>query len=194
MTARRGRTVERRAATRAHPPLEVVRSARRRRTATAFPRDGVVVVQLPAGLPTDEEERLIASLVRRVTGAARAEAAGGDAALTRRARELADRYLDGVAPTSVRWSPRMRRRYGSCTPATGSIRISRDLAAYPAYVLDYVLVHELAHLQVPDHSRAFQDLVGRFPGTDRARGFLDGVTFAAGSPDAAEELPETTFD
>jgi len=170
------RTVERRPAGDGRPPVEVVRSTRRRRSASAYARDGVVVVQLPAHLSRREQERLIGELVDQVTGQARIAAAGGDAALMVRARRLADTYLDAVRPTSVRWSGRMRRRFGSCTPEDGSIRISRELAAFPDYVLDYVIVHELAHLVHADHSPAFESLVARYPDTARARAFLDGFT------------------
>ena len=172
------RTVEHRPAEAGLPPLEVVRSRRRRRSATAFPRDGVVVVQIPAGLARAEEQRLISSLVKRVVGAARAEAVGGDDELWERAVDLADRYVDGVRPTSIRWSRRMTRRYGSCTPSQGTIRISQQLAAYPDYVLDAVIVHELAHLLVEDHSARFWTLADRYPQAERARGFLEGVALA----------------
>lgn len=185
--------VEHRPAAPGVPPLEIHRSARRRRSASAAPRDGVVVLRLPAGLPRGEEERLVAELVRKVTGAARAATRGGDDALARRAAELADRYLDGVQPTSVRWSARMRRRYGSCTPAEGSIRISRELAAAPGYVLDHVLVHELAHLQEPGHGPRFRALVDRYPEAARAAGWLDGYTagrLAAGTAETPE-APDT---
>lgn len=162
-----------------HPPLELVRSTRRRRTVSAFMRNGRLVVQLPAGLPETREQELIGGLVDKVTGAARAADAGGVDELHDRARELADRYLDGVRPTSVVWSSRMERRYGSCTTATGRIRISDRLKPMPRYVLDSVLVHELAHLLVPDHSARFHELVARYPDHERARGFLEGVQYAA---------------
>lgn len=174
------RTTERRPADGDRPELELVRSTRRKRTVTAFPRDGRIVVQLPAGLPVAEEERLIAKLVDRVTGQARLRSVGGDAELAARAAELADRFVDGVRPTSVRWSPRMAQRYGSCTPGQGTIRISSRLASYPAYVVDAVLVHELAHLVEPSHGPEFRALVARFPELDRAEGFLAGVRFAEG--------------
>ena len=132
------------------------------------------MVRLPAGLDPAEEEPLIARLVDRVTGAEQAAARGGDAQLQRRAEVLADRYLDGVRASSVRWSGRMRRRWGSCTPATGEIRIARTLAAAPDRVLDHVLLHELAHLRVPDHSAAFHELLDRWPHRRWAEGWLAG--------------------
>ena len=66
----------------------------------------------------------------------------------------------------------MSSRWGSCTPGDGSIRVSTRLAPFPAWVLDYVLVHELAHLAAPDHSPRFWALVNRYPMAERARGYL----------------------
>lgn len=171
-------TVERRAAADGLPPLELRRSTRRRKTASAHARDGVVVVQLPAGLPPAEERRIIKDLAAKVTGEVRARQAGGDQELARRARRLADRYVDGVRAGVVRWSGRMTRRHGSCTPGHGTIRVSRVLATYPEYVLDYVLVHELAHLVVSGHTDDFRNIVDRYPQAERARGFLEGVAQA----------------
>jgi hypothetical protein len=181
--------VEHRPPSEGRPPVEIHRSHRRRRGAAARPRDGVVVVRLPAGLPGAEEERLIAHLVDKVTGRMRAEALGGDEALRARADQLADRYLDGVRATSVTWSGRMTRLLGSCTPAHGTIRIAREVAAFPAWVRDYVLVHELAHLLVADHSAAFHELLARYPHTDRARGWVEG--YHAGRLAARADQPSS---
>ena len=63
-------------------------------------------------------------------------------------------------------------RWGSCTPSDGAVRISSRLAREPGWVLDYVIVHELAHLLVASHGQAFWALVNRYPRTERARGFL----------------------
>lgn len=172
------RTVEHVDAVDGAPPLELVRSTGRRASATAFVRDGRIVVQLPAGMDPTDESALVARLVAKVSGRQRADHVGGDEELAERARSLADRHLDGVRPTSVAWSSRMRRRWGSCTPSEGTIRISRSLAAFPDFVLDYVLVHELAHLVEPGHGPAFRALVDRYPQAARARGFLEGVQFA----------------
>lgn len=182
MAVGRGTSVERRPATADLPPLELQRSPRRRRTVSAYARDGVIVVQLPLGLPPAEEEELVARLVARVTGADRARERGGDRELAGRARELADAYLDGVRPSSVTWSTRMGRRWASCTQVDGTIRLSERLARFPSYVVDYVLVHELAHLVEHGHGPRFWEFVERYPLADRARGFLDGVAHAAGMP------------
>lgn len=98
-----------------------------------------------------------------------------------RARELSTRYLDGKAePASVRWVGNQRHRWGSCTPDHGTIRISTRLRGMPAWVVDYVIIHELAHLLVPNHGPKFWALVDRYPKAERARGFLEGFSMAGG--------------
>lgn len=184
-TDRRSAGPEQRPATAERPALEIHRSVRRRHSASATFRDDRIVVRLPAGLSVAEDERLLGDVVRKVAARHRIEDAGGDAALGARADELADTYLDGVRATSVAWSTRMGTRYGSCTTGEGAIRISSELAVHPQFVRDYVLVHELAHLQVPDHSPRFHALLARFPEAARARGYLEG--YQAGRYAASRE-------
>ena len=96
-----------------------------------------------------------------------------------RAARLAARY-DLPAPAAIAWSTRQRTIWGSCTVETGAVRISSRVAAFPAWVLDYVIVHELGHLAEADHGPAFWELVNRYPMAERARGYLiakgDGIT------------------
>lgn len=167
-------------ATVSRPPVEVHRSFRRRRGGQAALRDGRVVVRIPAGLPPEEDRAMVDALLDKVLRARRTEARGGDAWLRARAELLADRYLDGIRPSDVRWSKRMQHRWGSCTRATGEIRISDRLAPVPDLVLDYVLVHELAHLLVPGHPPHFHALVDRYPHRQRAQGFLEGYEAGRG--------------
>lgn len=160
--------------------VEVRRSTRRRRTVSAY-RDGArIVVLIPSRFSKAEEARWVAEMVRRVDVGARRRRGSGDAALARRAVELSTTYLGGRAePASVRWVGSMRTRWASCTPVDGTIRLSDRLREMPHWVRDYVLVHELAHLLVPGHGPDFWALVQRYPRTERARGYLDGVSAAA---------------
>jgi predicted metal-dependent hydrolase len=147
-------------------PVEVVRSPRRRKTVEAREVDGKLRVAIPAWMSRAEEAHWVDEMQRRF---ARARDRSVD--LDRRAGVLAGRYGLPV-PSSVRWSDVQRARWGSCTPSSGEIRISSRLERFPAWVLDYVLVHEMAHLRHPDHGSHFWSLVERYPLTERARGFL----------------------
>jgi hypothetical protein len=173
----------------ADPPIEIRRSRRRKRTVTAFRDAGKVVVCMPATFSKAQEEHWVSTMLQRLD-AADARRRPSDDRLLARSHQLSKLYLDGRAePDSVRWSGNQSSRWASCTPTDASIRVSDRLKGVPPWVLDYVLVHELAHLLVADHSDEFWALVGRYPRTERARGFLDGLTHAAGgSPEDAEDL------
>jgi len=166
--------------------VEVRRSRRRRRTVSAYRDGGRVVVLVPASFTAAEEARWVERMVQRVLAGERRRP-HTDEALAARAAELSERYLGGHAvPTSVRWVSTMRRRWGSCTPADGTIRVSDRLRDVPGHVLDYVILHELAHLLVPGHGDGFWRLLGSYPRLERARGFLDGFAHAEGLPSLDE--------
>jgi predicted metal-dependent hydrolase len=162
------------------PQIDVRRSPRRTRTVSAY-RDGErIVVLIPARFSRADEQLWVGRMVGRLTAPLSGRRANPDAALCARAKTLSSRYFRGRArPTTVVWVSVMRTRWASCTPADGTIRVSSRLAQMPSWVLDYVLVHELAHLLVPGHGPDFWALVNRYPRTERARGYLDGVSSAA---------------
>ncbi|MGH8866552.1 MAG: M48 metallopeptidase family protein [Actinomycetes bacterium] len=161
-------------------PVEVRRSARRRRTVTAY-RDGDrTVVLIPARMSRTEERRWVAQMLERLEMQERRRRPS-DSVLLARARELCRQYLDGrVQPSSVRWVTNQGSRWGSCTVSDSSIRLSHRLRGMPAWVVDYVLLHECAHLIEPGHGKAFWALVEGYPRAERARGYLEGVSAAAG--------------
>ena len=162
------------------PEIEVRRSRRRRRTVAAYREDDRIVVLLPDRMTRAEEKQWVAEMVERLERQERRRKPT-DTKLAERARELSRRYLDGAARAStVRWVDNQQTRWGSCTPADRTIRLSSRLQGMPAWVIDYVLLHELAHLLEHGHSVRFWRLVERYPRTERARGFLEGVASAAG--------------
>lgn len=159
-------------------PVEVRRSTRRKKTVSAYRQDGRIVVLIPARCSATEERRWVETMVARLTSGSGNRPRRNDEALADRAAALSRRYLGGRAtPTSVSWSTRQGRRWGSCTPGTGEIRLSTRLREVPDWVLDYVLVHELAHLIEADHSPLFWQYVAAYPKAERARGFLEGLSF-----------------
>ena len=172
--------------------VEVRRSSRRRRTVTAYRELGRTVVLIPAAFSPAEERRWVAQMVAKLQTREerRRRSLGGDAELMARARALSAAHLDGLAePASVRWVDNQHRRWGSCTPADRSIRLSSRLRSMPEYVVDYVLVHELVHLLEPGHDERFWELVARYPRAERARGFLEGVELASTAGAADERGP-----
>ena len=113
------------------------------------------------------------------TPSPRARRVASRASLSERARRLSEAYLGGLArPASVRFVANQRLRWGSCTPDTRSIRLSRDLRELPDAALDYVLLHELAHLIVPEHGPGFDRLVDAYPRRRAARAILEAQASA----------------
>lgn len=152
-------------------PVDVVRSERRKKTVQAYLRDGRIRVMVPAGLDVAEERRLVEELAGKI--GRRATSDGID--LTRRAELLASRYGLPI-PADIAWSDRQMKRWGSCTPGESRIRISSRLVSMPSWVLDSVIVHELAHLEVAGHGPDFAELVARYELTERAKGYLIAVS------------------
>ena len=122
-----------------------------------------------------EEAMWVEKMVRRVLAGERRRLRSDDD-LLERARRLSAIHLGGrAAPSAVRWVDNQQRRWGSCTPEDGSIRLSRRLSQMPAYVIDYVLLHELAHLVEPGHGPAFRALMASYPKLERAEGYLEAA-------------------
>lgn len=179
------------------PPLRIVRSVARRRTSSASPRNGQIVVRVPAHLSAATEQEVVEDLLRRLHERAAAPvpattlppsvparvttgATGprGDLALVARADEVAARWLGQVRPASVEWSHRMTTRWASCTTPPGRIRVSHRLADAPDAVLDNILLHELAHIVEPGHGPRFRALIADDPSAGDVAAWLTGRTRA----------------
>lgn len=153
--------------------VELVRSARRRRTISARLDGNRLIVQVPTGLSAAEEQAWAEKLGGRILASRRRRELNSDDDLAARARALNERYFAGTLRfVACRYVTNQQHRFGSCTPAHGTIRISDRVAKLPAWVRDAVLVHELAHLAEPNHSARFWRLANRYPLMERARGYL----------------------
>jgi predicted metal-dependent hydrolase len=149
------------------PPVDIVRSSRRTKTVQAVLIDGRLRLMVPARMSEAETEQVAEEMAARFAR----KRMSIDIDLTQRADELARRH-DLPMPSTIEWSDRQMQRWGSCTPATRAVRISNRLVAMPSWVLDYVIIHELAHLVEAGHGSRFHRLVDRYPLAERAKGYL----------------------
>ena len=147
--------------------VEVVRSTRRRKTIELRLITDGVRISIPARATKAEEDRYVQTLLSRYEKRKQFT----DIDLKERSGRLA-RAHGLEKPDSIRWVENQNSRWGSCTPEEKSIRISTSVATFPSWVLDYVIIHELAHLSVHGHGPDFWQLVERYPRCERARGFL----------------------
>jgi predicted metal-dependent hydrolase len=146
--------------------VEVVKSARRKSTVGSTLTGSRLTLTVPAWMGQADIDKWVAEMSKRWASKIATDAVD----LPKRAATLASRYKLPT-PVSIGWS-NMATQWGSCTPSKRTIRLSTRLAGFPDWVLDYVIVHELAHISVPDHSAGFWALVHRYPRTERARGYL----------------------
>jgi predicted metal-dependent hydrolase len=163
----------------AEAEIEVRRSKRRRRTVSAYREGDRIVILIPASLSRAQEQSWVDKMVARLERQEK-RAARTDDDLAKRAKQLSDAYLGGLAvPVSVRWVANQRSRWGSCTPGERTIRLSERLQGMPGWVVDYVLVHELAHLIEHGHTDEFWAWVHNYPLAEKAKGYLEGYSAGA---------------
>ncbi len=147
--------------------VEVTRSKKRKRSVGAHLVGDTLQLAIPSWMSRAEEQHWVDEMSRRF----RRRASSDRIDLTERAATVAKRYRL-PRPDVIRWSDDMNSRWGSCTPSTRTVRISTRIATFPDWVVDYVLVHELAHLDHPGHDQAFWNVVARYPRAERAIGYL----------------------
>lgn len=78
---------------------------------------------------------------------------------------------EAISPLIAKWEPilgvkvsrfyvqRMKTKWGSCNPSAKSIRLNTELAKKPPEYLEYIVVHEMAHLLEATHSKRFYSLM-----------------------------------
>ncbi|MDH5507166.1 MAG: M48 family metallopeptidase [Anaerolineae bacterium] len=148
-------------------------------------KDGSILLRVPVRLPMRHFPGLLESIAKQLGKPRKRAARRTDADLQARAEYLNRTCFNNqIEWQAIRWVGNMQQRLGSCTnggPTDGHIRISDKMRAWPQWVVDYVIAHELAHRVHPNHSRAFwQYLQTGYPKTEQARGFIKGVGFAEG--------------
>ena len=169
------------------PPVRIITSRKRRRTVAARLRSGVLELLVPATMPIAERQHWAEVMSKRLERRAERRKAT-DQRLQARAERLNDGHFDGrLTWTSIGFAD-MDHQWGSCSFTDGAIRIARRAAELPEWVLDYLLVHELAHLVHSDHGREFHALEDRYPLTERAKGYLLALDSIAALQLGADEV------
>lgn len=160
------------------PPIRIVATRRRRRTVAARLRAGVLELLVPDWMSHAERLRWAEVMSRRLERRLE-RSRPSDERLAKRAAVLNERHFGG----RLRWSSiafaEMANLWGSCTFTAGAIRIASRAASLPEWVLDYLLVHEMAHLVQSDHGPAFRELESRYALSERARGYLMALDHTA---------------
>ena len=163
-------------------------------TTVAYREGDRIVVLIPAAMSKRDEDQWVADMVARLERKEQ-RARPSDEQLLARAATLNDTYFGGLAtPSSVRWVTNQQQRWGSCSPGDRSIRLSERLQGMPSWVVDYVLVHELAHLLEHGHDAKFWAWVDRYPRSERARGYLLGWSAAAKVDPPSSETEDDDVD
>lgn len=155
------------------PDYEIIRS--RRRTLALEIKDCRVIVRAPMRLSRSAIDAFVTShadWISKHMARAQSRAAAHPepdaamrAALIKRARAYLPPRVEyyarimGVRPASIKITG-ARTRFGSCS-SKGSICFSWRLMQYPDAAIDYVVVHELAHLRHMNHSAAFYAEIAR---------------------------------
>lgn len=146
----------------------VIRS-KRRTVALEITRELEIVVRAPQKMPNKDIEKFVAEHAEWIRVhyarqaarvAAHLEPTEAEIALLKQtAKEILPQKvayyakLMGVSPTGVRVTS-AKRRFGSCS-AKNALCFSWRLMQYPQAAIDYVVVHELAHIKQHNHSAAF---------------------------------------
>ena len=160
--------------------IEVVRSAQRSKTVSGAFKHGKLRVHVPAHLSRDQEAYYVAIVRERFELQQTKLQLNDGEPLLKRAVELNNQYFSGrLEFASVEYVTNQNSVFGSCSVRRKTIRLSHHLAEAPAWVRDYVLMHELAHLIEPGHNRRFWEIVNRYPRAQEARRYLK--TFDSGA-------------
>ena len=156
------------------PAYRVIRKERRRRSVSAYRQGGVIEIHIPAKMSRRQEIEIIPEMISMVLRR-EARERKTDLELMQIGIELLTQYLPefDTHPASINWR-NMNERWGSCTTVDRTIRISDRLVGSPAYVLNYIIFHELIHLQVPNHDSDFYNYLSRYPDAVKAEAFLEG--------------------
>ena len=153
--------------------IKIIRSDNRRRTISARLVENTMFVHAPGSISDAELKKIIDRLKKRLHRRKIKNELDKTQGLTIAADRLNKEYFNSkLKIISITYSANQNTIFGCCNYRTKEIRISHQLIQMPYWVKDYVIVHEMAHLIEPNHSKAFWDIVYRYRLAERARGYL----------------------
>ena len=153
--------------------IQITRSQRRRRTVSARMKNGVMKVSAPVDIPEGKLQEIVERFRLKFERKSKITELSRSEDLAEIAEKLNQRYFNGRIPVnSIKYVTNQNSRFGSCSYRRKTIRISHRLANMPAWVRDYVIVHEMAHILEPNHGKSFYNLISVYPLAERSRGFL----------------------
>jgi len=153
--------------------VKIIRSRRRRRTVSARIVEDTLLVSAPLMLSGERLEKIVTGFKVKFEKKKLKEELDKKESLFDIASRLNKKYFASQPKiNSIEYVTNQSRKFGCCNYRSGEIRISHKIGSMPAWVRDYVIIHEIAHLIEPNHSRAFWNIVSRYKLAERARGFL----------------------
>ena len=166
--------------------IELIRSSRRKKTVQAKLVNDILKIYLPEGLSEKEEKKWIKQM--REYFLKKNKLIGDNKALRERADRLNKKYFNGKLKFDIKYVNNQNKKFGSCTPKTGVIRISDRVSKMPSWVQDYVILHELTHIIHPNHSKKFWEQVDKYRYAERAKGYLIAVDMNRDNEDQKDSL------
>ncbi len=158
--------------------IKVTRSKRRLRTVSARLVDKTLLVSAPLMLSQERLDKIVEDFRAKFARKIIKDELGRSDNLLERARRINARFFDNkLKLNSIEYVADQNCKFGCCNYRSANIRISHKIGLMPEWVRDYVVLHEMAHLIEPNHSRAFWEIVSRYKLAEKAKGFLIGTSF-----------------
>ncbi len=153
--------------------VEVKRSKKRKKTISARLDGDTMYIYAPVDIQEKELHKIINNFKKRFSRRNLKRELNKEQNLRDMFNKLNKKYFDEqIKVKSIEYVTNQKSKYGCCNYKKKTIRISHYLSQMPDWVRDYIIIHEMAHILEPNHSKAFWDIVYRYKLAERARGFL----------------------
>lgn len=153
--------------------IKIIRSSRRLRTVSARLVKDTLLVRAPLMLSEQRLDKVVSGFKLKFERKKLKQGLDKNQNLIDIAAKFNEKYFDNkLKINSIEYVIDQNSKFGCCNYRTANIRISHRIGLMPEWVRDYVVIHEMAHLIEPNHSKSFWDIVYRYKLSERARGYL----------------------